>query len=105
MKQNCLWLHQNQHYVVFKPGKSCAFAQHAVLSISLLSVCFAIQNILDSCSFKLVHAFFSIELISCLLPCAWHAQMCMMQDVVLNNARHLAFEAQHVHCCLMNVLL
>ena len=41
--------------------------------------------------------------ISCLLPCAWHAQMCMMQDFVLNNARHTAFEAQHLHRSLIAV--
>ena len=28
-----------------------------------------------------------------------------MQDFVLNNARHTAFEAQHRNCCLIRVLI
>ena len=39
MQQSCLWLHGNQHCVVFKPSSSYDCAQHAVLSISLLCVC------------------------------------------------------------------
>ena len=31
--------------------------------------------------------------------------MCIMQDFVLNNARHTAFEAQHLHRCLISVLI
>ena len=29
--------------------------------------------------------------------------MYMVQDFVLNNARHTAFEAQHLHRCLISV--
>ena len=73
MQQNCLWLHPNQ---VFKPGSSYD-AQRIVLSISLLSACFAMQDILN---------LFRIECISCLLPYAWRMQTCTMQACVLNNA-------------------
>ena len=65
MQQNCLWLHRNQHFVVFKPGSPYDFAQHAVLSNSLLSVCSAIQNILQSCSFKLIHALLALISAAC----------------------------------------
>ena len=55
--------------------------------------------------FQIYSCLFSIEHISCLLPCAWRLQMRMMQDFVLNNARHTAFEAQHLHRCLISVLI
>ncbi len=94
MQQNCLWLHPNQ---VFKPGSSYD-AQRIVLSISLLSACFAMQDVLN---------LFTIECISCLLPYAWryanmyNASLCPQQCY---SVGHTAFEAQHLRCsCLISV--
>ena len=47
----------------------------------------------------------SIELISCLLPCAWRAQMRLVQGCFLSNAKHLAYEAQHLLSCVTDVLI
>ena len=56
MQQNCPWLHPNQHCTAFKPSSSYDFPQHVVLSIGVLPACFAIQNILNLCRYKLVQA-------------------------------------------------
>ena len=55
----------NQHSVVFKPGSPYNSAQHAVLSNSLLSVCFAIQNILNLCSFEFIDAVLPLMSAAC----------------------------------------
>ena len=49
MQQICLWLHPNQYC-----AGSSYDAQDVVLTISLLSVCSAIQDILNLCSYKLI---------------------------------------------------
>lgn len=100
MQQNCLWWHHHQHCIVFKPGSSYNFAQHAVLSISLLSVCSAIKKL---CSFKLIHAVLALNL-SLLVAMCMARTNALMQEFFLNNPKHLAFEPQHLHRCVINVL-
>ena len=48
---------------------------------------------------------FSIELLSCLLPCAWRSQTRLMQGPFLSSAKHLAYAAQHRLQCVTDALI
>ena len=50
--------------------------------------------------FQTCSSLFSIELIRCLLPCAWRSQCSF-----LSSAKHLAYEAQHLLQCDIDVLI